>query len=75
MRESCFAWHYSTFATHEADLHYVCFVKSSNGSVYEVDGDTSGPVKINVTLKHDEDMLVVSALEYVRHYIAREGKD
>ena len=47
----------------EVDLHYVCFVKSSNGSVYEMDGDTSGPVKTNITLKHDEDMLAVTALE------------
>ena len=59
----------------EVDLHYVCFVKSSNGSVYEMDGDTSGPVKTNITLKHDEDMLVVSALECVRHCVAREDND
>lgn len=59
----------------EVDLHYVCFVKSSNGSVYEMDGDTSGPVKTNITLEHDEDMLAVTALECVRHCIAREDKD
>lgn len=62
-------------AYNKVDLYYVCFVKSFNGSVYEMDGDTSGPVKTNITLKHDEDMLAVSALEYVRHCIAREDKD
>ena len=59
----------------EVDLHYVCFVKSSNGLVYEMDGDTSGPVKTNITLKHNKDMLAVTALECVRHCIAREDKD
>ncbi len=62
-------------AQDEVDLHYVCFIKSPNGSVYEMDGDTSGPVKTDIKLNHDEDMLQVSALECVKQCIARDNMD
>ncbi|KAL2041986.1 hypothetical protein N7G274_005174 [Stereocaulon virgatum] len=47
----------------EVDLHYVCFIKSPNGSVYEMDGDAIGPVKTDVMLRDDQDLLESSALE------------
>ena len=59
-------------AQDEVDLHYVCFIKSPNGSVYEMDGDASGPVKTDITLKQDEDMLDLSALKCVKRCVARE---
>ncbi len=58
-------------AEDEVDLHYVCFVKSPNGSIYEMDGDANGPVKTDVTLREDQDLLESSALECVRRCIAR----
>jgi ubiquitin carboxyl-terminal hydrolase L3 len=62
-------------AQDEVDLHYVCFIRSPKGSVYEMDGDTSGPVKTDITLSRDEDMLQISALECVKRCIARENAD
>ncbi len=58
-------------AEDEVDLHYVCFIKSLNGSVYEMDGDANGPVKTDVTLREDQDLLESSALDCVRRCIAR----
>lgn len=40
-----------------------------------MDNDISGLVKINITLKHDKDILVILVLEYIRYYITREDKD
>lgn len=62
-------------AQDEVDLHYVCFIKSPNGSVYEMDGDASGPVKTDITLEQDEDMLEMSALKCVKRCVAREDAD
>lgn len=62
-------------AQEEVDLHYICFIKSSNGLVYEMDGDTYGPIKTNIILNRNEDMLEASALEYVKQCIAREDAD
>lgn len=55
----------------EVDLHYVCFIKSPNGCVYEMDGDAKGPFKTDITLRDDEDLLEPAALECVRRCIAR----
>ena len=59
----------------EVDLHYICFIRSSNGSVYEMDGDANGPVKTDVMLQRNEDLLEASALECVKRCIAREDAD
>ena len=40
-----------------------------------MDSDISKLVKINIILKYNKDMLVITALEYIRHYIIREDKD
>lgn len=60
-------------AQDDVDLHYACFVKSSGGLVYEMDGDANGPVKTDITLNEGEDMLEASALDYTKRYIARGG--
>ena len=49
----------------------MCFVKSSTGLVYEVDGDADGPAKTDIALRQDEDVLAASALECTRRCIAR----
>ena len=59
----------------QVDLHYVCFIKSPTGSVYELDGDANGPAKTDIALRQDEDMLVASALECIRRCIARNEAD
>jgi len=62
-------------AQDKVDLHYICFIKSSNGLVYEMDGDANGPTKTDVTLNGNEDMLEASALECVKQCIARENAE
>ncbi|KAL8935953.1 MAG: hypothetical protein Q9211_004430 [Gyalolechia sp. 1 TL-2023] len=62
-------------AEDEVDLHYICFLRSPNGSIYEMDGDAIGPVKTDLSLKHNEDLLDASALECVKRCIARGDAD
>lgn len=62
-------------AEDEVDLHYVCFIRSPSGSIYEMDGDANGPVKTNIVIKQNEDMLEASALECVKRCIARGDGD
>ena len=62
-------------AEDEVDLHYVCFLKSPDDSIYELDGDANGPVKTGIMLKQNEDMLEASALECVKRCIARGKAD
>ena len=40
-----------------------------------MDGDAKGPIKTDITLTENEDMLETSALECVKQCIAREGAD
>lgn len=62
-------------AQDEVDLHYVCFIKSSDDSIYEMNGDANEPVKTDVTLEVNQDLLKASALECVRRCIARNEGD
>jgi len=62
-------------AEDEVDLHYVCFLRSPNGSIYEMDGDANGPVKTDIVIKQNEDILEASALECVKRCIARGHAD
>ena len=62
-------------AEDEVDLHYVCFIKSLDGSVYEMDSDANGPMKTGITLEQNEDMLEPSALGCVKRCIVREDAD
>ena len=59
----------------EIDLHYVCFFRFPNGSIYEMDGDANGPVKTNIMLKQNKNMLDASALECVKRCIVKGGAD
>ncbi|EGX95145.1 ubiquitin hydrolase L3 [Cordyceps militaris CM01] len=40
----------------DVDLHYVCFVKGSDGALYELDGRRKGPIQLGA-LASDEDVL------------------
>lgn len=62
-------------AEDEVDLHYVCFIKSPSGLVYELDSDANGPVNTDVILGEDEDLLESSVLDCVRRCIARSEGD
>lgn len=54
------------------DLHYVCFVKSGNGHLWEMDGRRKGPLDRGA-LPEDEDVLGPTALEKgVRAFLKRE---
>ncbi|KAL5612553.1 hypothetical protein BROUX41_004349 [Berkeleyomyces rouxiae] len=49
-------------ATDEVDLHYVCFVKGNDGTLWELDGRRKGPLERG-HLGPDEDVLSRAALE------------
>jgi ubiquitin carboxyl-terminal hydrolase L3 len=54
------------------DLHYVCFVKSNQGNLWEMDGRRKGPIKLG-TLTAEEDVLSEKALTLgVRSFLKRE---
>jgi ubiquitin carboxyl-terminal hydrolase L3 len=59
---------------HDAiDLHYVCFVKSSAGNLWELDGSRTGPLNRG-KLADDEDVLSEAALDLgVRSFLKREA--
>ncbi len=49
-------------AQDDVDLHYVCFVKTEDGTLWELDGRRKGPLA-RVKLGEDEDVLSIKALE------------
>ena len=54
------------------DLHYVCFVKTTNNDLWELDGRRKGPIKRG-TLDSTEDVLSETALKLgVRSFLRRE---
>ena len=54
------------------DLHYVCFVRSERGNLWEMDGRRTGPL-LRGKLDEGEDMLSAHALELgVRSFLKRE---
>lgn len=56
------------------DLHYVCFVKSENGHLWEMDGRRKGPINRG-SLDADEDVLSDKALDLgVRSFLKREAE-
>jgi ubiquitin carboxyl-terminal hydrolase L3 len=59
-------------AEDEVDFHYVCFIKSRSGRLYEMDGGKKGPVDKGIVLG-DQDLLEEEALGLIREYIQREG--
>ena len=56
----------------EVACHYICFVRShKDGYLYELDGDTRGPINTGVVLTH-HDILAPKPLEVVTRYIQQE---
>ena len=55
------------------DLHYVCFVKSQDNNLWELDGRRKGPLNRGV-LSANEDVLSGKALDLgVRSFLKREA--
>ncbi|KAM7206860.1 hypothetical protein V8F20_002566 [Naviculisporaceae sp. PSN 640] len=62
-------------ATDDVDLHYVCFVKTEDGTLWELDGRRKGPLKRG-TLESSEDVLSPNALALgPLKFLEREGGD
>ena len=56
------------------DLHYVCFVKSQDNNLWELDGRRKGPLNRG-KLSADEDVLSDKALDLgVRSFLKRESE-
>jgi len=56
------------------DLHFVCFVKSENNRLWEMDGRRKGPLDRGI-LAADEDVLSEKALDLgVRNFLKREAE-
>jgi len=61
-------------AEDNVDLHYVCFVKSQNNELWELDGRRKGPLNRG-ELSPDEDVLSEKALDLgVRSFLKRESE-
>jgi ubiquitin carboxyl-terminal hydrolase L3 len=59
-------------AEDDVNLHYVCFVKSQNNQLWELDGRRKGPLNRG-QLSPDEDVLSEKALDLgVRSFLKRE---
>ncbi|KAF2197168.1 cysteine proteinase [Delitschia confertaspora ATCC 74209] len=59
-------------ADERVDLHYVCFIKSAEGHLWEMDGRRKGPINRG-SLAADEDVLSEKALDLgVRSFLKRE---
>ncbi|KAM7213598.1 cysteine proteinase [Rhypophila decipiens] len=62
-------------ATDDVDLHYVCFVKTEDGTLWELDGRRKGPLKRG-SLGKEEDVLSPNALSLgPLKFLEREGED
>lgn len=59
----------------DIDLHYVTFVKTEDGKLWELDGRRKGPIE-RAELAEDEDVLSEKALrEGPLTFLSREGGD
>ncbi len=62
-------------AQDDVDLHYVCFVKSQDGTLWELDGRRKGPLARG-KLDKNEDVLSQKALLWgPLKFLGREGND
>lgn len=62
-------------ATDDVDLHYVCFVKTDDGKLWELDGRRKGPLERG-TLEEGEDVLSDKALTLgPKRFIESGGED
>lgn len=57
----------------DTNLHFVAFVKTEDGTLYELDGRRSGPLKRAVLLDTD-DILCPVATKYVTQFMDREAE-
>ncbi|PKS09774.1 hypothetical protein jhhlp_004395 [Lomentospora prolificans] len=63
-------------ATDDVDLHYVCFVKTEDGRLWELDGRRKGPLVRLEGMSADEDVLSDKALKAGPvEFLGREGGD
>lgn len=61
-------------AEDDVDLHYVCFVKSADNNLWELDGRRKGPLNRG-RLSADEDVLSEQALDLgPRSFLKRESE-
>ncbi|KAI5795072.1 ubiquitin carboxyl-terminal hydrolase [Geopyxis carbonaria] len=44
-------------AEEEVDYHYVAIVKGNSGELYELDGDSKGPIQLGISMGEEEDLL------------------
>ena len=59
-------------ASDSVDLHFVCFIKSKNNRLWELDGRRKGPIDRGV-LSSEDDVLSPKALDLgVRKFLKRE---
>lgn len=62
-------------ASDDVDLHYVCFVRGDDGTLWELDGRRKGPLNRG-QLESGEDVLSEKALTWgPRKFLEREGAD
>lgn len=62
-------------AQDDVDLHYVCFVKGSDGALWELDGRRRGPIRLG-ELRPDEDVLSDKGLALgALKFLERGGAD
>jgi ubiquitin carboxyl-terminal hydrolase L3 len=62
-------------ANDDVDLHYVCFMKTADGKLWELDGRRKGPLQRG-TLEENEDVLSLKALTVgPLKFLEREGAD
>lgn len=65
----------SLLAYNKVNLYYIYFIKLFNNLVYKIDSNISGPIKINIILKYNKNILTIIILEYIRYYIIKKDKD
>ena len=58
----------------EVDCHFVRYVKSASGTLYELDGDLKGPVRREISFARDEDMLTDKGLGVIKDHVQRENR-
>ncbi|KAK9466372.1 hypothetical protein V1512DRAFT_263474 [Lipomyces arxii] len=60
-------------ASEDINLHFIAFVKSDSGKLYEMDGRRLGPIELT-TLGPDDDVLSPAATVFVKQFMDREAQ-
>ncbi len=61
-------------AEDEVDCHYICYVKATNDTLYELDGDLKGPVEKDIPFADSNDILSSGGLDLIQEYVRREDE-